>query len=61
MKKLITAFSVILILLPPAVMHAGLSVGDQAVDFNLLSHFNTYYHLYDDLGKVILINFATLW
>lgn len=45
----------------PFLTEAALNVGDQAADFTLLSQFNTNYHLYDDWGKVILIDFSTIW
>ncbi|MBN2055666.1 redoxin domain-containing protein [bacterium] len=42
------------------VVRANLGVGDPAADFNLLSQFNTYYHLFDYQGDIIVLDFSIM-
>lgn len=48
------------LLFPVARTGAALDVGDSAVDFNLLSQFDTFYRLFDYTGDVIIVNFSTM-
>ncbi|MBN2057120.1 TlpA family protein disulfide reductase [bacterium] len=60
-RQAIMIVLVVAVCLVPQHVSAGLFVGDQAVDFTLLSQFNTNYTLYDHWGDVIVIDFSTMW
>lgn len=59
--KLRIAVVLLLLILCLPIAQGALSVGDQALDFTLLSHYNTYYTLYDYWGDVVVMNFSTMW